>query len=239
MDRNQTDPSSVEPEGRNGDDSPETAPGDAGAHPPRGSLLRRGRDPESTPSTRLADTKAAALLAAGLAIFGFPVAVIWQALTPRVEIVRTEHSWVPTELDPAGFVLADLNFAAIGIVTGILAAIIAWNALRQARGPIVLLGLVVGSFACQTVAWQFGSRHWDEFWETLTAGEAGWVFLRPAHLRILEIDFGAAWNSFTGGDMAAIAESLRFGVLATMALGAAFTYSMCAGWARTHNLRDN
>lgn len=234
MDRNQTDPSSSGPESSHDADSEADSAGRA-----RLSNLRlRGKVRQSTPSTRLADTKAAALLALGLAVFGFPMSVFWQTVTPRVEIMRTEQSWATVERDPAGFVLADLNFAAIGLVTGILAAIIAWNALSQFRGPIVLLGLMVGSFASQTVAWQFGSRYWDEFWEAVSAGEPGWVFFRPAHLRIVEVDFGAAWNSLIGGDFAAIAESLRFGVLATMALAAAFTYSMCAGWSRTASLRD-
>lgn len=234
MDPNQTDTSSSVP-----DSSPDADSKADGSSRVRLSNVRlRGRDKSSTPSTRLADTKAAALLALALTVFGFPMSVIWHAVTPRVEIMRTEQSWATVERDPAGFVLADLNFAAIGLITGILAAVITWNALRQFRGPIVLLGLVVGSFASQTVAWQFGSRHWDEFWEAVSAGEAGWIFFRPAHLRIVEVDFGAAWNSLIGGDFAAIAESLRFGVLATMALAAVFTYSMCAGWSRTASLRD-
>ncbi|QSB04244.1 hypothetical protein [Natronoglycomyces albus] len=215
-----------------------------GEHPEPSSDFADEPSPEKSPppdaarKTLAADTRAAALLAVVLGFFGLPLAVLWQALTPRVEIVRTERSWAPTELDPAGFVLADLNFAAIGLIAGIIAAILVWNALRARRGPIILFGLVVGSLACQIVAWRFGSRHWEAFWDAVHAGEPGWTFMRPAQVRMADIDLYQAWSALSGGDFALMTDHLQLGVLATMALAAAFTYAMCAGWSRGYYLRE-
>ncbi len=70
-------------------------------------------------------------------------------------------------------------FAGIGLALGILAAVFAWAAMRERRGPLLLLGLVIGSIGCQVVAWKIGAKEWQQFWDAVERAPVGAHMWRP------------------------------------------------------------
>ncbi|GAB4006814.1 hypothetical protein GCM10029992_58790 [Glycomyces albus] len=132
-------------------------------------------EPEPGPERRTLgrDLLAAGALAVVLAALGFPLAMLWQLISPRVEYVTVDGGWYSVETYSDGFVLGDLYFAGLGLILGIVVAIAAWTTMRERRGPVVLLGLVVGSVACQVVAWRIGRHEWEQFWEAVRAAPPG------------------------------------------------------------------
>lgn len=197
-------------------------------------------EPETRPERRTLgrDLLAAGALAVVLAALGFPLAMLWQVISPRVEYVTVEGGWYAVETYSDGFVLGDLYFAGLGLILGIVAAITAWAALRERRGPVLLLGLVVGSIACQVVAWRIGRHEWEQFWEAVRAAPPGVHMWRPPAVLFVDLDPGAAWDALRVGDFTEALSSLQLGGLAVMALAAVFTYTICAGWSRRPNLRS-
>ncbi|WP_199042198.1 DUF2567 domain-containing protein [Glycomyces salinus] len=198
-------------------------------------------EPEPGPERRTLgrDLLAAGALAVVLAALGFPLAMLWQVITPRVEYVTVDGGWYSVETYSDGFVLGDLYFAGLGLILGIVVAIAAWTAMRARRGPVVLLGLVVGSVACQVVAWRIGRHEWEQFWEAVRAAPPGVHMWRPPAVLFVDLDPGAAWGAARVGDFTEALSSLQLGGLAVMALAAVFTYTICAGWSRRPNLRSD
>ena len=191
------------------------------------------------------DLLASGALAVVLAALGFPYAMLWQVITPRVEFVTIEGGWVGVEAYPDDYVLADLYFAGIGLALGIIAAIAAWTVMRERRGPVVLLGLVVGSIACQVVAWRIGLSEWESFWEAMRGAPVGVHMWRPPAVLFVEFDFSAGWDALLDGNLGDAArgfwdglKATRLGALAVMALAAVFVYTVCAGWSRRPSLRS-
>lgn len=186
------------------------------------------------------DLLASGALAVILTALGFPFAMLWQLITPRVEFVTVEGGgWYSVESYPEGYIQADLYFAGMGLVLGIAAAVIAWYAMRGRRGPAVLLGLVVGSVGCQVVAWRIGTAEWDAFWTAVEAAPPGVHMWRPPSVLYVALDPAAAWNALKVGHVTTALESLQLGALGVMALAAVFTYTVCAGWARRSSLRSD
>nr|BFF24333.1 hypothetical protein GCM10025732_22980 [Glycomyces mayteni] len=138
-----------------------------------------GGPPARSPRTVGRDLLAAGVLAVVLTALGFPAAMLWQIVTPRVEFVVVDGGWLAVETYPDGYVEGDLMFAGIGLVLGIAAAVFAWSAMRERRGPILLLGLVIGSIASQVVAWKIGANEWQQFWDAVERAPAGVHMFRP------------------------------------------------------------
>ncbi|GAA1669763.1 hypothetical protein GCM10009830_14490 [Glycomyces endophyticus] len=185
------------------------------------------------------DLLAAGVLAVVLAALGFPFAMLWQIVTPRVEFVVVDGGWASVETYPEGYIEGDLVFAGIGLALGILAAALAWSAMRERRGPVLLLGLVVGSVACQFVAWKIGAHEWQQFWDAVERAPVGVHMWRPPSVLFVELDPAAAWNALKVGELTVALDSLQLGALAVMALAATFTYTVCAGWSRRPSLRTD
>jgi hypothetical protein len=185
------------------------------------------------------DLLAAGVLAVILTALGFPFAMLWQIVTPRVEFIVVDGGWVAVETYPEGYIEGDLMFAGIGLALGIVAAILAWSAMRERRGPVLLLGLVIGSIACQVVAWKIGAHEWQQFWDAVERAPAGVHMWRPPSVLFVELDPAAAWNALRVGEFTAALDSLQLGALAVMALAATFTYTVCAGWSRRPSLRTD
>jgi hypothetical protein len=185
------------------------------------------------------DLLAAGVLAVILTAFGFPFAMLWQIITPRVEFVVLDGGWASVETYPDGYIEGDLMFAGIGLAFGILAAALAWGTMRDRRGPILLLGLVIGSIACQTVAWKLGQREWEQFWAAVERAPVGSHMWRPPSVLFVELDPAAAWRAIEVGNFTDALGFLQLGALAVMALAATFTYTVCAGWSRRSSLRTD
>ncbi|MEU6249989.1 DUF2567 domain-containing protein [Glycomyces sp. NPDC047010] len=198
-----------------------------------------GGPPERSPRTVGRDLLAAGVLAVVLTALGFPAAMLWQIVTPRVEFVVVDGGWLPVETYPDGYIEGDLVFAGIGLVLGIAAAIFAWSAMRERRGPLLLLGLVIGSIACQVVAWKIGANEWQQFWDAVERAPVGVHMFRPPSVLFVELDPGAAWDALRVGHLTTALDSLQLGALAVMALAATFTYTVCAGWSRRPSLRTD
>jgi hypothetical protein len=201
-----------------------------------GHLYGRGTRSERTIGR---DLLAAGFLALVLTALGLPAAMLWQLLTPRVEFVILDGGWASTETYPSGYVEGDLVFAGIGLVLGILAAAFAWAAMRERRGPLLLLGLVIGSIGCQVVAWKIGAKEWQQFWDAVERAPVGAHMWRPPSVLFVELDPAAAWAALKVGNLTATFDSLQLGALAVMALAATFTYTVCAGWSRRPSLRTD
>lgn len=225
-------------------------PGAAVAPPPAGAGAdgpgTTGRDPRvyGAPRRRSERTIGRDLLGAGflalvLTAFGFPFAMLWQIITPRVEFVAVEGGWYSVETYPDGYIEGDLWFSGLGLVLGILAAAVAWGAMRDRRGPILLLGLVIGSIGCQTVAWKLGQKEWEQFWAAVERAPAGSHLWRPPSVLFVELDPAAAWRALEVGNFTEALDFLQLGALAVMALAATFTYTVCAGWSRRPSLRTD
>lgn len=225
------------------DDGP-VQPG-AGVAPPPGGQTGHQDDPHVYGRARRSertvgrDLLAAGVLAVILTATGFPAAMLWQIITPRVEFVIVEGGWASTETYPSGYVEGDLMFAGIGLVLGILAAILAWNAMRARRGPLLLLGLVIGSIGCQVVAWKIGAKEWEQFWEGVERAPVGAHMWRPPSVLFVQLDPAAAWAALKVGNFTTALDALQLGALAVMALAATFTYTVCAGWSRRPSLRTD
>lgn len=217
------------------------------AAPPSGRVAAYEDDPHvhgrrsrlGSPRTVGRDLLAAGILAVVLAALGLPFAMLWQTVTPRVEYVVLDGGWASVETYPEQFAEADLVFAGIGLALGIVAAVAAWTALRGRRGPILLIGLVVGSVACQFVAWKIGAHEWQQFWEAVRRAPVGAHMWRPPSVLFVQLDPAAAWDAMRVGNFTTALESLRLGALAVMALAATFTYTVCAGWSRRPSLRTD
>jgi hypothetical protein len=237
-----------------GDHTVDLRPGDHADRPGAGVALPPGaavaepetldRDPHVYGRRRSERTVGRDLLAAGLlavilTALGFPFAMLWQVVTPRVEFVAVEGGWHSVETYPDGYVEGDLMFAGIGLALGILAAALAWSAMAGRRGPILLLGLVIGSIACQVVAWKLGVQEWQQFWDAVERAPAGSHLWRPPSVLFVELDPAAAWRALVVGNFTEALRSLQLGALAVMALAATFTYTVCAGWSRRPSLRTD
>ncbi|GAA2285048.1 hypothetical protein GCM10009853_044810 [Glycomyces scopariae] len=185
------------------------------------------------------DLLAAGVLAVILTALGFPYAMLWQIVTPRVEFVVVDGGWVSVDTYPEGYIEGDLMFAGIGLALGIVAAVVAWAAMRERRGPILLLGLVIGSVACQVVAWKIGANEWQDFWDAVERAPIGVHMWRPPSVLFVELDPGAAWRALKVGELTTALGSLQLGALAVTALAATFTYTVCAGWSRRPGLRTD
>lgn len=99
--------------------------------------------PASAPGT--ASLRGLAVLVAAVLALGAVLGVVWSRLAPGQRFVVIDArtlATLPTESEHV-FVDAAL-FVLLGIVGGVLSAVVAWR-WRRARGPVVLLVLVVAS----------------------------------------------------------------------------------------------
>jgi hypothetical protein len=148
-----------------------------------------------------------------LALAGLLLGALWQWVTPGAVVLMTADGPVHDNPNSELYIADDGWFLVIGAVAGVIAALGCWLLVRRYRGPVQLVGLVVGCLLGAVVAWQFG-RHIGlaEFQRLLDHAPVGLRFRRPARLDAL-------------------------GVLGVQGFAAAFTYTLLAGWSRWPQLR--
>ncbi len=133
-------------------------------------------------------------VAATLAALGPPLGLLWRAVAPRVEFVMTDQGAATVQAEPEGFVAADGWFVLITFTIGLVAAIMVWALLRRRRGPLVMLGLVVGCVVGGVLtAWighQIGYAHYRYL---ITHATVGTHFLRPPSVRSAQVGL---WHGF-------------------------------------------
>jgi hypothetical protein len=98
------------------------------------------------------------IAAAVVTVLGAPVGLLWSWIAPKVELVQTQYGPYPIDGEPEGYFADDGWFMIIGAGVGILIAVAAWMFLRRYRGPIVLVGLVIGSAAGAALAAWLGNK---------------------------------------------------------------------------------
>ncbi|MEU8171016.1 DUF2567 domain-containing protein [Micromonospora sp. NPDC049004] len=185
--------------------------------------------PELTPDEprRPLRTVAAVLgVVLALAVLGGALGLLWAVLAPDTPVLKTAEGAIYAEPQPEQPIAADGWFSLLGLAFGVLAALAVWFLLRRQRGPVGLLGVLLGTLAAAPVAWQVGRRvGLATFDRLLDSAPAGQAFTKPADLRAGGIDwlFGAL--------------PVPHGNLLLPAFGAAVTYTLLAGWSRWPGLR--
>jgi hypothetical protein len=123
-------------------------------------------------------------VAVTLAALGLPIGLLWRAVSPKVEFVMTEAGATTVQTEPEGFVAGDGWYVLITFVAGVVAAVVVWNLLRRRRGPLIMLGLVLGCIAGGVLtAWighQIGYAHYRSL---ATHAAVGTHFFRPPSVR--------------------------------------------------------
>jgi len=164
------------------------------------------------------------VVALALAALGAPLGWLWSALAPDVPLIKTEGGARLTDPQPEEFVAADGWFTLLGLGFGILAAIAVWVLLRRHRGPVVLLGVAVGTVGAALVAWWLGTLGHGDFERLAASAPVGTALSQPADLRAGGFEW--LWG---------VIPTLRGDVLLP-AFGAVVMYTLLAGWSRYPSL---
>lgn len=169
----------------------------------------------------------AVVVAAVVAATGLFTGWLWATVSPRLAVVKGgDGSFYYADAEPEQAVAADGWFLIIGIVAGIVFAVLAWALLRRYRGSLVLVALVVGALGAAWLAWWWGVRLGHaEFVAARAAAQVGARVDAPLTLRITDLDRADPWRP------------VLTGVVAVPALATAFTYACLAGWSRFASLR--
>ncbi len=169
---------------------------------------------------------AAILVAVIIAATGVFVGWIWAAVAPRVAVIRTDSGFIYADPEPEQAIAADGWFAIIGLVVGVVFAILAWVLLRRHRGVAVLIGLAIGSLVGASLASWVGYRiGFSQFQAVRDSVPVGTRVDGPLGLRMTHLDRNAWWPARATG------------VAAVQALAAAFVYTTLAGFSSYASLR--
>jgi hypothetical protein len=180
-------------------------------------------------SSRRFSTRAVAVgLGLVTSVLGLGVGWLWHLVTPRALIMRVEGGFVYLEEDPEQLIGADGWFLLIGLITGVVLAVLAWVVLRHFRGWAVLVALAVGSLVAGWLAWWLGVRLEEAYLATLQAtASVGDQVRAPAVLRITDLSASEYWPPKLTG------------VVAAQALASVAMYTVLAGFAAHPDLHPD
>jgi hypothetical protein len=132
----------------------------------------------------------AAITACAVAAVGLPLAFLWAALGPHVDIVMTAPGRPDlTDYNTEAFVAGDGRYAAITALAGAVAGGVAWSRSRV-RGPVMVIGLAIGALAGAWITWKLGTEQGlDEFRRLLATAETGQRFEQNMRLRAIGLVF--------------------------------------------------
>jgi hypothetical protein len=125
----------------------------------------------------------AVLSAVAILVLGGPLGLIWTWLAPSVPVLDAgQGGIVVNDPSPEEYIAADGWYTLLGFGFGLLVAIVAWLVLRRDRGPVMLLGVVLGTLGAGYLIgpWiggligKSGYRHWQE-----TAAQGATYFAPP------------------------------------------------------------
>jgi hypothetical protein len=156
---------------------------------------------------------------------GWPLGILWQAIAPNVPVLVVSDGAIYNDPQPEQFMGGDGWFAVIGLVFGIVVAVVTWMACRQLRGPLGLLVLAVSGTVAAVIAWKVGREIGvSEYLAGLHSAPEGTHLSKPNDLRIEELRL---WPPRLGG------------VLLIPALGTTLTLTILAAWSSFANLRKD
>jgi hypothetical protein len=157
-------------------------------------------------------------------VIGVVAAMIWRLVAPHIAIIRIDQGFVYADAEPEQAVAADGWFALLGLAAGLVAATLAWVALRRHRGMVVLLGLVLGSLAGAWLGWWIGIKLEQEHFRALASTAVVGTHLQaPLSLRMSSVTNAEPWRVN--------------GVIIVQALAAAALYTILAGFSVDADLR--
>ena len=176
------------------------------------------------------------LVALSTVALGVGVGLLWRVLAPRMPVRKLEQGFAYLEAQPEQPVAADGWFAFLGLAAGVLAALVAWFALRHRRGALVMAGLVLGSLVGGWLGWWLGVRLEFAAFEAVAASTpVGGRLEAPLSLGITQLNREHSWP------VEVDSEGIRLvanGVVIIQALAAAFVYTALAGFAADPDLRS-
>jgi hypothetical protein len=118
-----------------------------------------------------------------VAALGAPLALLWTALGPHVEVVMTSGGATLDDFNTEAFVGGDVTFGAIAAGAGILVGIVAWS-LRRWRGPALLIGFTLGGIGSAWITWKLGHQiGLSNYQDLLDNADPGQRFDQPMKLR--------------------------------------------------------
>ncbi|HEX6497574.1 MAG TPA: DUF2567 domain-containing protein [Micromonosporaceae bacterium] len=176
--------------------------------------------PASEPSTgrrRFADPLVALGVVAGLAVLGLPLGWLWSVAAPRVPIEMTSDGPMLADPQPEQYIADEGWYILLTVAVGALAALLVWALLRRHRGPVLLVGLTLGSAFGGVVAWWLGSHlGLSHYHDLLQHAPVGSRFSRPVGLRVQRVGLWHGWLPLARGDVLseAIAATLVYALLA-------------------------
>jgi hypothetical protein len=166
---------------------------------------------------------ASVLVAIGVAALGGAVGWVWAAVSPRLQVIKSDRGFLYADAEPEQPVAADGIFLFIGLGLGIVIAILVWRLLRRYRGVAMLVALTVGSLASSMLAFWVGHKIGvSEFDAVRSSAATGAQLSAPVTLRVTGLNFDTSW--------------LPNGVVAAQAFAAAFTYTGLAGFSAYDDL---
>ncbi|EHR60169.1 DUF2567 domain-containing protein [Saccharomonospora cyanea] len=143
-----------------------------------------------------------------ISLVGLPLGWIWAQLAPaqRMRVVTRDHQLVPLTAE-SWHRFDDLAiFLLLGLVAGLLVGVVVWL-LRARRGPVMLVGAVLGSLLGAWLAMRMGLAFAEARFalpSTLRLGqvverapvlESGWVLLAQPLTTAFAYGTLAAWNA--------------------------------------------
>jgi hypothetical protein len=166
---------------------------------------------------------AAVLVAISLTALGAALAYVWAEISPRVVLEMSPDGPVYVEPNPEGYVAGESVYLMMTAAVGILSAVVVWMLVRKRRGPIMLVGLAVGSVAGAVLMAWLGQRiGLSEYQRLLNEAPVGTRFEVPVKVRSAIIDL---W------------EFKIQGAVLVQAMLAVAVYTLLAGFYQTVSLR--
>lgn len=129
-----------------------------------------------------ADLLVAFVLALSVAASGLIIGVVWAWIGPHVPVLMTSSGPILADYYGESAFGSQVTFGALGLGVGALLGPVAYL-IRRRRGPIMLIGLAVGSLAGAWISWKVGA--WvgrDHYLDLLHHAAAGRRFPRPVQL---------------------------------------------------------
>jgi hypothetical protein len=156
---------------------------------------------------------------------GWPLGVLWQAIAPNVPVLVVSDGAIYNDPQPEQFMGGDGWFAVMGLLFGIVVAVITWIFCKKLRGPLGLAVLAVAGTIAAVIAWKVGRQIGvPEYLAGLHSAPEGTHLGKPNDIRIEELRL---WPPRLGG------------VLLIPAFGATLTMTIMAAWSSFSSLRKD
>lgn len=185
-------------------------------------------EPAAPRADRGAELLSALVVTISTGTLGVLMGLAWYLLAPTLPGKKVQGGLAYTSPYPEEQVAQDGWFTILGLIFGVLAAVLAWTLIKKWRGPIQMFAVTIGAIAAGYLAGAVGSQiGLDDYRERVAAAPIGAIVQKPVEL------------SSAGTDTCVLGRCVHVkgGVLLVPSLGAAIAYALLAGWSRWPSLR--